>query len=189
MNQYRVMRQDAYFQSVEAKISALTDAIQSLPQDRTIFVKVPESMIDREGEETDLEDESSSSDGDGTVVDFYSTEVTGEDSSDDEDDPASCQSLKATLTLSDDKGNSADIDTVVGSGAAWCGIRYSTLKANFPQLVGKLRKSNIRFCDASGQIMRLAGKVRMTLRIGSRDLQRIHYTIIAHNANRLNPKP
>ena len=172
MNQYHVMRQEAYFQSVEAKIPTPNDAAQSLPQDRTIFIKVPASMIDDDSEGSDLENEPSSPDSPpgGTLVDFYSTEAVGGDSSDDEDDPANYQSLKATLTLKDDEGNSAGIDSVVDSGAAWCGIRFSTLKANFPQLVGKLQKSNIRFRDASGQIMRLVGKVRMTVRIGSRDL-------------------
>ena len=77
------------------------------------------------------------------------------------------QSLKANLTLEGSKSK-VTIESIVDSGAAWCAIRRSTLEKEMPELMEKLEPSSMRFHDASGRLMSLAGRVPLKVWIGAR---------------------
>ena len=168
---YLSARREAYFHALDAEAVPLPESTSHLPPDRTIFLSVPESMVDTEAEdeiyppsEEPLETEGE------PVVDFFNADVMDLHGSDEEDE-MSYQSLRASLRLGDDSGHRSTIDSIVDSGAAWCGIRYATLQAKFPKLAASLQPSKIRFRDASGRLMSMAGKVRMTITLGTRELR------------------
>ena len=142
-----------------------------LPKERTIFLKVPKwTLISPE----ESSEETSGSDANKGWLDFYhkeailtATGISGDADSDDEDSVA-YQSMRAMLEFSDDQGNSTKIDSVVDSGAAWCGMRFATFKKRFPNLVDKLAPSSLRFRDASGNSMDLMGKIHLNITLGSK---------------------
>ena len=82
------------------------------------------------------------------------------------DEEVKYQSMKATLPLGDGTGATHGVESIVDSGAAWCGIKFEVFKRRFPSLVASIVPSKIRFRDASGNAMNLAGKVRMTVQLG-----------------------
>ena len=82
MHQYQIVQQDAYLQSLEAKIPDYPENPKSFPPGRTFFAKVPESMLHdgNEGDEEPVDQHD-----DWPVVDFYNLRATGiEDGRNDE---------------------------------------------------------------------------------------------------------
>ena len=75
-------------------------------------------------------------------------------------------SMHSTLHMEMPDGRKLPLLSIVDSGAAWCALRLATLKSRFPELVSTIQPSSMRFRDAQGHLMSLAGQVRLKLWIG-----------------------
>ena len=82
------------------------------------------------------------------------------------EDGISYQSMKANLLLQDPNGTRAKFLTIVDSGAAWCALREADMDRLLPGLRQHMRPSRMRFHDAQGNAMNLAGRVPLDLWIG-----------------------
>jgi len=80
------------------------------------------------------------------------------------------QSMRATLLLEDADAKTAPVNAVVDSGAAYCGIRKKFAMQAVPGLMDLLQPSHVRFRDAQGHRMGLAGKIMLPIWLGERRL-------------------
>ena len=168
MTDYHEKRREVYNLHLDEQTREEPDL--GLPKERTIFLKVPRwSLEESEASPDKTTGAATKTD---EWLDFYHKEAilstkAGVDADDDDDD-IPYQSMRATLEFSDDQGTSTKIDSVVDSGAAWCGMRFATFKKRFPHLVNQLVASSLRFRDASGNSMDLMGKIFLNITLGSK---------------------
>ena len=155
-------RQKEYYQALEA---SNTENVPS-PELNQIYLKVPVSQLDwsQETQERDTGSQESN-DEENDVVDFFTKEKM------DNHQPfagLAYQSVQASLEVAERQGEKTTVIAVIDSGAAYCGMRLSFLQRHFPHLVKELRKSEIRFRDASKRLMPVVGTVDLEVTVGSR---------------------
>ena len=155
--EYRFARREAYFAKLDKHVREPDALPRTNPSGESILFKMPRKWLDQSQHEAP-------DPAPGKVRDFFHVPTTG--LADEDDEEIKYQSMKATLPLGDGTGTTCGVESIVDSGAAWCGIKFEVLKRRFPSLVSRVAPSKIRFRDASGNAMNLAGKVRMTVQLG-----------------------
>ena len=141
---------EAYFDAAEAE--APTRKIK--PDSNKVYLRMPESEFLALVED----------DGDSVERYFYHADVVKT--------PAGAgaetryQSMKAKAVAHSPSGTEASLESIVDSGAAYCGVARATLVGKLGWPASAIRPTRLRFRDASGNLMPVCGWVMMPLTMG-----------------------
>ena len=156
---------ESYFNAINAELPDLTqhqEQLSSLEGRRALWLRLPRELMKEE-------------EYDKPIVDFFHTSAAPAADAELEEE-GRYESMHAPLPiLATPDGEAFMIDSIVDSGAAWCGIKLSVLRKHYPELLKKIMPSRMRFRDASNNRMSLVGRVPLTIRIGSRMITTVSY--------------
>jgi len=155
-------RRAAYQYSIDSSLDATTSGRTILPQKdlkRAIFLKCPARLIREDKDEAC------------SLFHVQATPGSGEE----EDEISRYYSVRADLLIDDGTGKKVPMSSVVDSGAAWTALKHAFLARVAPELIKLIRPSQKRFKDAQGNLMAIAGRIPLTIWMGSLKLTTYAY--------------
>ena len=156
---------EGYFNTIDAELpdlSPYSKQLEGLEGKTKLYCRLPRELLDQNSE--DLPE-----------VDFFIPDAILAAEAEMEEE-GKYESMHAAIPImASPGGEEFAINSIVDSGAAWCGMKLSVLKRFFPSLLDKIQPSKMRFRDASNNRMSLVGRVPIMIKIGSKVISTVTY--------------